>query len=325
MAPEMISRSDLKRRAARVPAKLRSWLRHQWHALRVLWTAGGVPYRVVARRVATASWRDDVLSRAAELAYWFLFSTFPLLLFLVALFGYVLEGSDELRRTLFRYIAQVSPSPDVTDLLRTTLEEVLERRGGAKLSIGLAAALWVASTGIVAIGKSLNVACNLEETRSWWRMRASALLLTIAFAGLIVTALVLVLYGGQIGSMVDARMAWGSFSATTWSFLQWPFVLFFVLLAFEVIYNFAPNLQRCDRVWLTPGAVVAMALWIGASLGFRVYLTQFAYYSKTYGSLGVVIILLLWFYLAGIAILLGGEVNSELARAVDEGRRTRED
>ncbi len=318
MSLAMTSYTDLLQRATRAPAKLRAWLHRQWSATRSMWTRGGVPVRTVLRRTAVSSWDDDVVGEAAELAYWFLFATFPLLLFLMALFGYVVEGSDELRRTLFRYIAQVSPSPDVTDLLRGTLEEVLERRGGAKLSLGLAVALWVASTGMMAVGKALNVACNLEETRGWWRQRVSALGLTIVFAGLTVSALVLVLYGVQIGEILDVRMGWGNLSATAWSFLHWPFVALFVLLAFEVIYNFAPNLHRGERVWLTPGAFVGMLLWIGASLGFRVYLTQFAYYSKTYGSLGVVIILLLWFYLAGIAILLGGEVNSACAAAARE-------
>lgn len=290
-----------------------------------MWARGGVPWRSVLRRTAVNSWQDDVVGEAAELAYWFLFATFPLLLFLMTLFGYVVEGSDELRRTLFRYIAQVSPSPDVTDLLRGTLQEVLDSRGGAKLSLGLAVALWVASTGMMAIGKALNVACNLEETRGWWRQRVEAIGLTIVFAGLTVSALVLVLYGTQIGEMLDTRMGWGDRAETAWGFLQWPFVALFVLLAFEMIYNFAPNLRRRERVWVTPGAFIAMLLWIGASLGFRVYLTQFAYYSRTYGSLGAVIILLLWFYFAGIAILLGGEVNSVCAAAARERSPRSED
>lgn len=280
-----------------------------------MWARGGVPVRVVLRRALASSWRDDVIGRAAELAFWFVFSTFPLLLFLMTLFGYVVQASEDLRRTLFRYIAQISPSPEVTELLRNTLQEVLEKRGGAKLSIGLIVAIWVASTGVEAIGKTLNVACNLEETRSWWRQRLSAIVLTVVFAVLTMTALVIVLYGGQIGAMLDSFVGVGSLFATAWNVLQWPLVLLFALLAFEVIYNYAPNLRRGERVWLTPGAVVGVGLWIGASLGFRVYLDYFAYYSKTYGSLGVVIILLLWFYFAGMAILLGGEVNSELGAA----------
>lgn len=278
-----------------------------------MWRRGGVSVWTLGKRVAWRSWEDEILGRAAELAYFFLFSTIPLLLFLTTLLGYLAQGSDGLRRTMFRYIAQLSPSPEVTQLLRDTVTEITEGRGGAKLGIGLLVAVWVASNGVLATGRTLNAACSLTENRGFWKRRRVAVGLTLLFALLTVMALALVLYGGNIGDHLGTQM--GAYFASIWNVLQWPLVLLFMVLAFEAIYNYAPALGRANRVWLTPGAVIAVGLWVMISLGFRLYLSFFGSFTRAYGSLGVVILLLLWFYFAGFSLLLGGEINSEVGSA----------
>lgn len=289
-----------------------------------IWRLGGLsPWRLLVR-VFRQAMRDELLGRAAELAYFFLFAIFPLLLFLTTLFGYVAWGNWELRRELFEWVSTVAPSPEVTTLLQTTLDEVAEARGGGKLSLGLLAALWVASNGMSAVGRTLNIACGLKESRPWWMRRVLAVLLVTIFAVLVLLGLVVIFFGRWIADWLASELGLGAGFAWVWHVTQWSLVLLFVILAFDLIYNFAPNLARRHRVWLTPGACLGVVLWLAASWGLQAYLSRFGFYSRTYGSLGAVIVLMVWFYLTAAAILIGGEVNSEIALA-GHGNRSRED
>jgi membrane protein len=274
----------------------------------------------LVRRIFYQIYEDQVLGHCAELAYYFLFSLFPLLLFLTTLLGYLAEANEELRINLFTYIARVSPSQDIVNLLSDTLAEVTRGKGGAKLSIGLVVAIWAASNGMLAIGNTLNSACGLKETRPWWKRRIGAVVLTVLFSVLIVSALALVILGGDIGEVLAQRVGLGTLFAVLWRVLQWLLILVFLFLSVEIVYNYAPNLGHHHRGWGTPGAVTAVVLWLGASYGYRLYLSYFHAYSKAYGSLGAVILLLVWFYLTGFALLMGGEVNS--ACAATSGRRS---
>ncbi len=263
--------------------------------------------------------QDDIFGRAAQLAYYFLLALFPLLLFLITLLGYFAEADSELRNELLSYLARVVPYSAV-ELIHTTLDEISAAKGGGKLSFGLLAALWAASNGMGAISQTLNVAYEVDERRPWWKVRVVSIGLTILLAVLIITALVLVLQGGRIAELIAGTVGLSGVFTTTWKILQWPIVFAFLLTAFSSIYYFAPDRRDRRWVWITPGAVVAVLLWLIASLGFRTYLHFFNSYSATYGSLGALIILMLWFYLTGAAILVGGELNSELERAAKEAR-----
>jgi membrane protein len=281
-----------------------------------LWTRGGLPWKDLVRRIFLQIYEDQVLGHCAELAYYFLFSLFPLLLFLTTLLGYLAEANAELRVNLFSYLARVSPSQDIVNLLAGTLGEITKGKGGAKLSIGFLAAIWAASNGMLAIGNTLNSACGLKETRPWWKRRIGAVVLTITFAVLLISALAMMILGGTIGETLATRVGLGTVFAVLWRIVQWPLVLVFLFISFEIVYNYAPNLgAHSHREWGTPGAVTAVLLWLGATFGYRLYLGYFHAYSKAYGSLGAVILLLVWFYLTGFALLMGGEVNSEIARA----------
>lgn len=256
----------------------------------------------------------DIFGRAAQLSYYFLLAVFPLLLFLMTLLGYFAQAGSELRNKLITYLAAVMPSSAVT-LVQTTLDEISKARGGGKLSLGLLAALWAASNGMGAISDTLNVAYGVKETRPWWKVRIVAIFLTVAVSISIVMALAIVLYGGLIGDRVAAHFGFTAAFTFGWTVLQWPIALLFLFLTFDLIYYFAPDIRRRKRNWWTVGSVVAVVLWLLVSLGFRLYLHFFNSYSVTYGSLGALIVLMLWFYFTGLAILIGGEINSELEPA----------
>ena len=265
---------------------------------------------------------DELLGRAAQLSYYFLFALFPLLIFLITLFGYIDGAGSHLRRRMMIYLGDVMPEAAL-NLVNLTIEEVARARGGGKLSLGLLLALWAASSGMNAVGQSLNAAYDLKELRPWWKVRLISIALTIALSILITGALSIVLYGGRLGRFVAGMFGAGNAFALTWRILQWPIALTFVFVTFALIYRFAPNLphkkrdpklpaSNYRRRWFSPGVVVAVVLWLLVSLGFRLYLHFFNSYSATYGSLGALIILMFWFYLTGAAILFGGEINCEL-------------
>jgi membrane protein len=273
-------------------------------------------------RVWARAEEDEIFGRAAQLSYYFLLALFPLLLFLLTLFGYMNGAGSHLRHKLITYLGNVMPD-SALQLVVATIDQVTSARGGGKLSFGLLAALWAASSGLNALAQALNVAYDVPETRPWWKVRLISVALTVVLAILIISALLIVLYGGTLGNFLATFVHEVEAFQVAWKILQWPITLAFVFIAFSLIYQFAPNvsarrrgksLPKDDfrRRWLSPGVMVAVILWLLVSLGFRLYLHFFNSYSATYGSLGALIILMLWFYLTGAAILLGAEINCEL-------------
>jgi membrane protein len=277
------------------------------------WKFGGLTAKALTRRTLARVYKDDVIGKAAQLSYFFIFALFPLLFFLASLLGYFTQ-SDELRDSLLRYLSTVVPKK-ASILIRDTLDEITQASSGGKISFGLLLTVWMASFGVGAIVSTLNAAYGVKESRPWWKAQLIAIWLTVAIALLIISALALVLYGGNIAVVVAERFAFGERFTFTWNLLQWPIVLVFVLLAFALVYYFAPNLKEVKWQWITPGSVLGLALWILVSSIFRLYLRFFDTYSTTYGSLGAVMILLLWLYLTGVAILVGGEMNAVIEDA----------
>ena len=279
-----------------------------------LWGFGGLTWKELLKRVWSEMNADDVWGRAAQLSYYFLLALFPLLLVMMALLGIFADKGTQLRQSLITYLGQVMPE-SAGELVTKTVEELSNSAGAGKVSIGLLATLWAASNGMGAISETLNTAYNVKESRPYWKTRLVAIGLTVALALLIIVALALLLYGFEIA---DAIARWAGLSTAftiTWKIAQWPIVLFFILLAFNLIYYFAPDLKEQEWKWVTPGSAVAVALWLLVSFAFKTYLKYFNSYSATYGSLGALIIMMLWFYFTGLAILIGGEVNSEIENA----------
>lgn len=279
-----------------------------------LWGFGGLTWKQLAKRVWNEMNADDVWGRAAQLSYYFLLALFPLLLVMMALLGIFADKGTELRHSLINYLGQVMPE-SAGELVTKTVDELSNSSGAGKVSLGLLATLWAASNGMGAISETLNTAYNVKESRPYWKTRLVAIGLTVALAILIIVALALLLYGFEIA---DAVARWAGLSAVftlTWKIAQWPIVLFFILLAFNLIYYFAPDLKDQEWKWVTPGAAIAVVLWLLVSFAFKTYLKYFNSYSATYGSLGALIIMMLWFYFTGLVILIGGEVNSEIENA----------
>ena len=282
--------------------------------MNTLWKLGGLRWKELGKRVWTETNDDDVLGRSAQLAYYFLLALFPALIFLTAALGLVLESGSGLRTSLFNYLSQVMPG-SAFQLVDTTISEIAGASGAGKLSFGLLATLWAASNGMGAITEALNVAYDVEETRPWWKRRLVAMVLTIALGVLVITALLLVLLGGKVADTLAVHYQLGGFFPIAWRILQWPIVFAFMVLSFALIYYLAPSVKDQDWKWLTPGSLIGVVLWLAVSFGFKTYLHFFDSYSTTYGSLGAVIILMLWLYLTGAAILIGGEINSEIEHA----------
>jgi membrane protein len=279
-----------------------------------MWGLGGLSWKELAKRVWNEASNDDVWGRAAQLSYYFLLALFPLLLVMMAILGIFADQGTRLRENLIGYLAQVMPA-SAGELVQKTMDELSGSAGGGKISIGLLATLWAASNGMGAISETLNTAYNVKESRPWWKSRLVAISLTIALAILIITALALLLYGFEIAHAVTSWAGLSGVFELTWKIAQWPIILFFILLAFNLIYYFAPDLKEQEWKWVTPGAAIGIGLWLLVSFAFKTYLKYFNSYSATYGSLGALIIMMLWFYFTGMAILFGGEVNSEIENA----------
>ena len=291
-----------------------------------LWKFGGLTPLKLTQLGIKKIGEDELSTRSASLSYYFLLALFPMFLFLASLLGLLAGPGSRLMDGIVGGLGRLAPGA-ASGLVQSVVSQTLVHSSGLKLAAGIIGALWAASGGIGAIVTSLNVIYQTKETRPWWKKQLTILGLTLALAILMVVALVLALYGGNIGELVARQIGLGSAFATGWKILQWPFAFFAMFLSFSIVYFFAPDVEERKWYWVTPGAVVGVAMWLVASLGFRVYLHFFNTYTATYGSLGAVVILMLWLYITGFAILVGGEVNwvieneDKKTAALEEHRR----
>jgi membrane protein len=282
--------------------------------MRWVWHLGGLTPSQLVEQVWTEADKDEVLGRSAQLAFYFLLALFPLLIFVSAMLGRVFAGNADLYNDLLTHLQILMPA-SAYRLVRDTVDEITLGTSSGKLSLGLLAALWTASSGMEAVINGLNVAYKVTERRRWWRRRLVAINLIVLLAVVSGIALTLALFGGRIGNFLANRHGYGDVFERFWITVQFGFPPIFMLLLFALIYRFAPNVRGHGWQALLPGACVGVVLWLSATALFRLYLSHFDSYSKTYGSLGAVIVLMLWLYLSGAAILVGGEVNSEIRRA----------
>ena len=269
------------------------------------------------KRLYDKSWvEEDLLSSAAQVAFYFAFALFPLLLFLVTLFGFVLESAADLRAEMFFYLRQVMPG-SASDLVQKTIDEVTANSSGGKLTFGIAVALYSASVGIDSIRIALNGVYNLTETRAFWKTKLLTLLMTFILAVLITVALGIIFYGEKFLTLILDWINLPIRSPVFLGVLQWATVLVVLISTFALLYNYLPKHKKNTWVWITPGAIVGIVLWLALSYAFRLYLDYFNTYDKTYGSLGAVIILMLWLYLTALVILIGGSINAVLQEFTD--------
>lgn len=268
------------------------------------------------RRTIKDTNEDDCLGLAAQLAYYFFLALFPAILFLLAFASFFPLGNfvDQAVAAL----RPIAPA-EVLSFLEVQLRRVSNADSGGLLTVGILGAIWSSSAAVVAIIGSLNRAYDIEEGRPWWNVRLTAIGLTLGLAALVLIAFGLVVLGPTIAEQVATAFGLGAAFEWAWKILQWPLAFLMVSTAVGLVYYFAPDAEQ-DWVWITPGAVLGTFLWVIVSLVFKFYVANFAGYNATYGAVGSVIVLLLWFYISGLAILVGAEMNAEIEHASPYGK-----
>jgi membrane protein len=269
-----------------------------------------IGWATLGRRTIVALVDDDCFGLAAQLAFYFLLSLFPALLFLVALLAqFPVEAPlEQAIARLYTFL----PGESV-EIIRRHIQATREGSSGGLLTLSIAGAIWSSSAAMTAIITALNRAYDIREFRPWWKMRAVAIVLTIALALLVVGGLLLVAGGTGLVGWTGARLGLGRGFEYAWTVLQWPLAILAVVVAVNFVYYFAPNADTC-WVWFTPGSIAATAIWMLISIGFRLYVQSVPSYGAVYGAIGGVIVLLTWLYLSGFALLLGAELNAEIDR-----------
>ncbi len=277
------------------------------------WKLGGLGTKELGRRVVAGIDQDNVLDYAAALAYYFFFALFPMIMVLIAMLGII--GGGSLGNSLVDQITRMMPGSAAT-VVHDTVKHALDNSSGGKLSLGLLLALWSATSGMTGMITALNNVFEVRETRSMIKTRAIALGLTIGNGIIVLIGMALLLYGGTF-----ADHFLGGQLALAWKIVQYPLAIAFLLLSFSTIYYFAPNIEHPHWEWVTPGSIVGVSLWLIASFGLRAYLHFSNSYNATYGALGGVMVLMLWFWITGLAVLIGGEFNSEIEKAAGERQK----
>ncbi|PLS14730.1 ribonuclease [Bacillus sp. M6-12] len=246
---------------------------------------------------------DDVWGMAAQLAYFFLLSLFPLLLFLVTLLPYLPISPEDILAVIREYAPE-----DSMKLIEHNLGEIMNQNGRL-LSFGAIATIWSASNGLASIVKAFNKAYDVKESRHFLLARAMSILLTFAMVFVFVIALLLPVFGMQIGVFLTSAYGFTDEFLQIWNAMRWLISFMLLFMVFTVLYWIAPNVkQKCRHV--LPGAAFASVGWNFVSLAFAYYVESYGNYSATYGSIGGVIVLMIWFYLLGIIIIFGGEINA---------------
>ena len=279
-----------------------------------LWNLGGLTIRDLVQRVWQSVNDDYLLDRASALAFSFILALFPLLLFLLSLLGVFVSHASSLQTDLMQHLSQVLP-PAAFQVVSHTITEVTNNRGGGKLTLGIALTLWFASGGMSSMISALDGAYEIHERRSWLKIRLIALTLTVIITVLIISALVAVLAGSYLANLIGPHLGLSEIAIAAWRIAEIVVAMVFVATSFSLIYYFGPDLEEQHWYWITPGSIVGVLLWVAASFGFRLYLHFFNTYSKTYGSLGAAMILLMWLYITGLAFLVGGEINAQVEHA----------
>jgi len=286
--------------------------------LQCLWNLEGIPVRVIVKNTWNAMFDDNLLGRSAELGFYFIFALFPTLVTACSILGLAARSAVTFYQHLLQYLWIVVP-PSALGTVLEAFNQTTAAATSGKLTFGLAAALWSASVGFSAIQGSLNVVYRVKETRPYWKARLSAIAVTFVLSIVITLMLASLLTADLLARLARLHIHHHFLAASAAISLRtvgWLVATGFLSLLFALIYYFAPDVKVSQWHWLTPGSAIGILGWLLASVGLRVYVHYINNYSATYGSLGTVIILLTWFYLSGLMLLLGGEINSEIEAAV---------
>src|SRR3954464_11060663 len=278
-----------------------------------------------ASKRTLSEFRDDNLTDwAAALTYYAVLSLFPALLVLVALLG-LFGQYPQTSNSLLDIVGKLGPSSAV-DTVRGPIEGVVRAKGGAGalLGVGLIGAVWSASGYLGAFFRASNIVYEIDEGRPFWKLRPLQLVMTVVMTLLLALVAIAIVVTGPLASAVGDVIGLGSTAVTLWNWLKWPVLVAVVLVMIAVLYYASPNVRQPAFRWISPGSVVALVVWAVASLLFGLYASKFGSYNKTYGSLGGVIVFLVWLWISNLALLFGIEFNAELERSRELAAGNRE-
>lgn len=269
--------------------------------------------RVLRRSIKEFS-EDDMLTYAAAVSYQVFFSLFPFIIFLLALLGLLrIPGLFDL---LLQQAQTVLPG-QAYGLLEGIIDQVRSQAAGGILSFGVVVALWSASSAVRMTMHAMNMAYDVQEERPAWKKIPLSILYTLLLAAMIVAAVGLMLLGGQAAQWFSDLVGLGSLFVTLWNWVRIPLAVLLLVVILALVYDLFPNFDQPFRI-ITPGAVIAVVVWIAASLGFSFYVQNFSSYSATYGSIAAVIVILLYLFISAAVVLFGAEINAETYREVEE-------
>jgi membrane protein len=268
----------------------------------------------VFKRTVTEFRDDNLTDWAAALTYYTVLAIFPALIALVSILGLVGQN-PQTTNALLSIIDDIGPSSAV-DTFRGPIEALVTNKSGAgiALAIGLAAALWSASSYVGVFSRASNAIYERDEARPFWKLRPTQLAITLVMVLLVALVGIAIVLTGPLATAVAKPIGLGSATVTVWNIAKWPVLLAIVMLILAILYYWAPNVRPPKFRWITPGSVLAVVVWIIASAAFAIYVANFGSYNKTYGSLAGVVIGLIWLWISNIAVLLGQELNAELER-----------
>lgn len=258
---------------------------------------------------------DDMTTYASALAYRGIFSLFPFLLFLIAMLGML--DLQNFFTWLREQVSLVLP-PDALDLVNPVIDQMQEQKSGL-LSVGILVALWSASVGIRSLMNAMNKAYDVKEGRPTWKLMLLAVGYTIGLAFILLAAAGLMVTGPQVMEWLAAQVGLKDIVVILWTWLRWPVIVILMMLVLALLYYVMPDVEQEFR-FITPGSVLAVVVWIAASVGFGIYVQNFGNYDATYGSIGAVIVLLLYFYISAAVLLFGAEMNAVIEHASVEGK-----
>jgi membrane protein len=270
-------------------------------------------WKEIVKRTVKEFQEDNLTDWAAALTYYGVMSLFPMLLVLVALLGLV--GQESTITTMTDSL-RAAGLKDVAKNVQGPLDEIVRNKGGAGalVGLGLLAALWSASGYVGAFTRAMNAIYEVKEGRPFWKLRPLQVLITLAAVLLISLVLIAVVLSGPIAKAVGSAIGVGDTAVTVWGIAKWPVLVLVLMGMVAGLYYVAPNVRQPRLRWVSPGGVVAVLVWILASAGFGFYVSNFSSYGKTYGALGSVITFLVWMWISNLALLFGGELDSELER-----------
>ena len=277
----------------------------------------GVSPVELIKRTAKETIADDCTSIAAQLSYYFALALFPALLFVVALASYL---PYNIVNEVVNALAPIAP-PEVLEIIRKQLASIVAGEDTGLLTIGILGALWSSSGAMTSIVSALNTAYDVIESRPWWKVRLISIALTIALVLFVLVSFLLVVAGPNAGHWLANWFGLGGMFDTAWVYLRWPLIFALATTGIAIVFYYAPDVEQ-DFTWITPGSIVTTLLWVLFSIGFRIYVTRVGDYAATYGALAGAAILLLWLYFSGLALLIGGELNSEIEHAINPRAKT---